>query len=227
MGDVDQYYTSRVLQSDDLLWQVGKTVNGKPVDKSQLALIVDQIKDELELQDLDHVIDLGCGNAILTKEIAPFVANIVGIERNRELYQQACKINDLSNLRLVNADMLDKQTFDKQLNKGYCYEVVQHLTHKELEQLVIKMKTTVPTGGSFFLGGIPDEERKWIFFDNVERKNSLSKNLLETGNDPVGTWFFRQFFVYLADKLAIHAVMLAQSPDLYTAHYRFDCLLRF
>lgn len=227
MDDIQQYYTSRVLQSDDLFWQVGKTVDGQPVGNKQLALIVDQIKNQLELQDTDHVIDFGCGNALITKEIVPFVEHITGIERNHALYQQACSYADLPNLSLINADIMNEQSFDEQVNKGYCYEVIQHLTHKQLEQFLIKIKTIIPTGGLFFLGGIPDEERKWEFYDSVERKKSLSKGLFETGKDPVGTWFFSEYFHYLAKNIDIEVQVLNQSPNVYTSHYRFDCLLRF
>lgn len=227
MDNIEQYYTSRVLESDDLFWQVGKTVNDQPVGKEQLALITNQIIHMLELKNSDYVIDLGCGNGLVTKEIAPFVSKITGIERNQALYQQACRINDSPNQRFVNKDILDKQAFDEQVNKVYCYEVVQHLTHQQLELLLINMRTVVPPNVLFFLGGIPEEEKKWAFYDSVERKNSLSKALLDRGNDPIGTWFFREFFYYLAKKLGIDAVIVEQSPNLYTAHYRFDCLLKF
>lgn len=58
----DRYYSERVARSDDLLWQVGKTVNGEPVDRKQLQLIVGQIVSLLDLTPEDRVLDIGAGN---------------------------------------------------------------------------------------------------------------------------------------------------------------------
>lgn len=91
MDKLDNYYTQRVSQSDDLLYQVGKTVQGKPVSERQIGLIVEGIVARLELSADDAVADLGCGNGLLTNFIASEVRTMLGVERNSSLYEQACR----------------------------------------------------------------------------------------------------------------------------------------
>lgn len=227
MDEIESYYTSRVLESQDLFWQVGKTVDGKPVGDEQLVIIIEHLKDKLELIGDDHIIDLGCGNGLITREIAKAVDSIIGIERNQALYLQACNNNPLLNESYQNFDLLDFTEKYEHINKGYCYEVVQHFTHLQIKKLLEQIKLRIPNLTTLILGGIPDEKNKWAFYDTAERKKMLSKSLLESGKDPIGTWFYSDFFKYLADMMDISCEIIAQPPKLYTSHYRFDCVLRF
>ena len=49
----------------DFFGQVKRTVNGKPVSKKDIKLIVDAIKTNLLIEDEDHLFDIGCGNGAL------------------------------------------------------------------------------------------------------------------------------------------------------------------
>lgn len=227
MKDIEQYYTLRVSQSDDLFWQVGKTVNGKSVGNQQLALIVNRIKQVLELNTHDTIFDMGCGNGLVTSEIAPSVGYITGVERNQSLFEQACKHASAPNQRFEHADILEFEPDNSSVNKAFAYEVVQHLDHQHLKKFLLHMKYLLSGRGRLFIGGIPDEENKWVFYNSDQRKSSLSKSLVETGRDPVGTWYYQDFYYYLADALDCGVTILQQSPELYTSHYRFDCLVEF
>lgn len=227
MKDIEQYYTSRVSQSDDLFWQVGKTVNGEPVGAGQLSLIVNRIKQVLELNIHDRVFDMGCGNGLITNEIASSVSFITGVERNPSLFEQACKHASTPNQRFEHADILEFKPDNSTTSKAFTYEVVQHLDHQALKRFLLHMKSLLSGNGRLFIGGIPDEERKWAFYNTDQRKCSLSKSLLETGSDPVGTWYYQDFFYYLADEIDCRVTTLPQPQDLYTSHYRFDCLVEF
>lgn len=227
MEDIEQYYTSRVSQSDDLFWQVGKTVNGKPVGNEQLSLIVNRIKQVLELNTRDTVLDMGCGNGLVTNEIASSVGSIIGVERNRPLFEKACKHASTPNQQFKHADILEFVLDNLIANKAFTYEVVQHIEHHHLKMFLLRMRSTLSEAGSLFIGGIPDEEKKWAFYNTAQRKSSLSASLAETGRDPVGTWYYQDFFYYLADEFDCSVTILQQPSELYTSHYRFDCLVEF
>ncbi|MGY4878616.1 rRNA adenine N-6-methyltransferase family protein [Vreelandella aquamarina] len=226
MNKVQNYYTQRVNKSKDLLYQVGKTVNGESIDNKQFNYIVETIKNNLELTTDDLLADFGCGNGVLTNSIAPYVRSLIGIERNQALYHQANKHIKNKNILLFKEDILHTSKKKLAINKAYSYEVVQHLSYLETKKFVSEIMNILPSGGLLFLGGIPDEQRKWNFYDSKYRRSRLAKDLLSTGADSVGTWFIPDFFYALEEELSISCKVLNQHPNLYTTHYRFDCLLR-
>src|ERR1700750_1427456 len=63
--DYDQY--ARTLPTDDLWGQVKRTVAGNPVDGSQIEMIVEAIRAGLQLTPDDNLLDIGCGNGVLSR----------------------------------------------------------------------------------------------------------------------------------------------------------------
>ena len=68
------HFDSNSKTSDGSLFkQVGKTVNGLDVAIYQINLIVENIANALQLKTSDTIIDLCCGNGLITRQLAPLV----------------------------------------------------------------------------------------------------------------------------------------------------------
>jgi cyclopropane fatty-acyl-phospholipid synthase-like methyltransferase len=224
-----QYYRERVKNHDrdKFLWQVGKTVNGEEVSREQIELILKTIVNRLQLDKSDIALDIGCGNGLLTKEISRYVSKITGIELTPELYEIAKEYNSASNISYINYDVLGTNAmgYDNQFTKVYLYEVIQHLNFQEVDALFAKLNEITADRATIFIGGILDVEKKWMFFDTVERRCLYFKGLL-SGSEPLGTWYHKEFFSFLANKHNMNGECLSQENNLYTSHYRYDCLLQ-
>lgn len=226
MDDIEQYYSQRVAQSQDLFWQVGKTINGKPVGTEQLNLIIDSIHSALDLNSQDIILDIGCGNGLVTRKLAEQVKNIIGIERNKALFAEALRHKSGLNQHYVNSDVLSYKAENIVANKLYLYEVIQHISHQQIVSFLTHLSSVlVDAGQKIFIGGVPDEERKWSFYDSPERREGLFRSLTDKGADPIGFWFHREEFYFLAKQLGMTAEIIEQPAALYTSHYRFNCLL--
>ena len=219
----DRYYSERVARSDDLLWQVGKTVNGEPVDRKQLQLIVGQIVSLLDLTPEDRVLDIGAGNGLLTNLVAPRCAQVTGLERNRALFEQALK-HAAGNVSYVCQSLLEADWRTFGAGKAYLYEVVQHLSYPEVATFLHALTEALPAGGRVLLGGIPSETEKWHFYADAGRRACYLR-ALAAGTDVMGTWYHPDFFRVLAQDLGLSCRIEPQPEALYTAFYRFDCLL--
>jgi cyclopropane fatty-acyl-phospholipid synthase-like methyltransferase len=57
------------LPEDDYWGQVRRTVNGKPVAETQIAMIVNAIQLGLELESSDKILDIACGNGALSSRL--------------------------------------------------------------------------------------------------------------------------------------------------------------
>lgn len=225
---IEQYYRNRLNKDerDNFLWQVGKTVAGKVVSNEQVELIIAGITKGLELEKNDVVLDVGCANGMLTQKISSYVSSITGIELTPELYNVANEFNAANNISYINDNVLDFDFsgYKNRFSKVYLYEVIQHLDYQQVDILLGKLFEITESRTKIFIGGVLDAEKKWSFFDTEERR-CLYFNSRLTGNDPLGHWYHKEFFSWLADKHGFDAVNVSQESELYTSHYRFDCVL--
>lgn len=226
MSDVQDYYSSRVAMSDDLLYQVGKTVCGNPISDESVNIIVETIKTRLDLSKEDVVMDIGCGNGLLTNKISDFVKHVIGVEKNKDLFEVAIKNNSNNNISYVMSDIFNIKRLKLASNKINMYEVLQHIPYSSFRSFLFFMKELLPYNGVFFIGGVLDEERKWEFYDTRERRCELIRGLMENG-EALGFWYHKDYIRCVAEDVGIKVDFYQQDEQLYTSHYRYDCLLGF
>lgn len=209
---------------DQLLKQVGKTVNGQEVSEEQVKLIIGAIKDNLKLTSSDAVIDLCCGNGVLTKKISTMVREVLGVDFSINLIQTARNSNRGNNINYVHANIqsLEKSFFQGR-NKIYMYEGMQHLLPGDLEDLLGKLQSASGIT-TIFLGGIPDREKLKVYYDTPEKFEYYLRCEKE-GRPHMGYWWLKDEMTAIAADKGFLATHLSQAPSLYTSYYRFDCLL--
>jgi 2-polyprenyl-3-methyl-5-hydroxy-6-metoxy-1,4-benzoquinol methylase len=225
MEDVKNYYADRVSSSTDLFFQVGKTINGKPVSKANLKYIVDQIRDVLDLELGDRVIDIGCGNGLITKLVSEHCSYLIGVEQSAELCETAKQNSNSIDIEYINRSIGDMDIADMQCEKAYMYEVLQHVDYKDANDAIGRIINGLGERGKLFIGGIPDEEKKWDFYNTYERREGLFKALEQDG-DPIGFWYHKDFLKCIGEKQGHRVQIIEQHRDLYTSHYRFDVLIQ-
>lgn len=227
--DIRKYYSSRVSQADrnKFLWQVGKTIDGKEVSEDQLDIIVNTIRAKLKLGHDDSVLDVGCGNGLITKIIAGRVKDVVGIELTPELFDIAREYNQLGNISYINNDILymSPADFSSKISKVYLYEVLQHMDYPNVYALINMFTEILNKDSVVFIGGILDEEKKWQFIDSYERRCSYLSALINK-EDALGIWFHQDYLRCIGEDLGFNVECFPQERALYTSGYRFDCVLR-
>lgn len=218
---IDCYYSKRVSLSDDRMYQVGKTVGGIPVEDENIEVVVNNIAVGLKMSSQDEVTDIGCGNGIITERIAQMVTKVIGIDRSAQLLG-VLKGRKPDNVELVCCDLSELSIGDVS-SKIYLYEVVQHLTHKELADFLFMVSGKEEV--SVFLGGILDAGRVFEFFVSEEQKSVYFELLEKQRDSELGTWWHREHIYNLAMRAGLRVSISNQPKSLYTSHYRFDALL--
>lgn len=79
--------------------QVGKTEGGIPVSTFQLEKIVNSIKESLNLTRSNDVLDLCCGNGMISQAVAVKVNNLIGIDFTAPLIAVAQKDFQAPNIK--------------------------------------------------------------------------------------------------------------------------------
>ena len=226
--EIAAYYRQRIEEAGDRedshLFQVGKTVGGVPVSEEVLSTICDAIAAGLDLSFADMVVDLGCGNGLITRRIAARCRFVRGYDLSEELLQIARDAAP-DNTAFQQSDILDIDVAALDACKFFMYEVLQHFEHAAFRALLQRLAER-PGGFALFVGSIPDQERIFAFYDTPDRRAYFFREVVENGNFHIGTWWYPAHIEAMCRDLGLQVKLCPQNPALHTAHYRFDALIR-
>lgn len=214
------------MNTAEMLKQVGKTVNGDPITEEQFQSIVDSIVTALELKETDNVLDLCCGNGLITREIAKLCVWVVGIDKDREMIATATSESDADNVLYTTYPAQDnwRLSWSKFARKAYIYEAMQYFNLPDFLKILNGL-SRLGTISTVFLGSIPDHDKRWHFYDTPD-KRIATINRLMNGTEQIPEWWSLEDIRVIAELFGFVAERVEQNPILHTAHYRFDVLLR-
>ncbi len=216
------------FEETEFLQQVGKTISGQPITQAQFSAQLADIDSALKVNENDVVLDMCCGNGIITAQISKACNSIVGVDFSESLISIAKKYNSLNNEKYYCMSALDseiKNISTKPFTKIYMYEALQHFEEADLQKLLFLIRDIATSDAIIFFGGIPDNDRIWYFYDTEERRQDYWRRKSE-GREAIGTWWNRNYITDVCRLCRFDNVFLDQNPVLYSAHYRFDVQLK-
>lgn len=213
----------------DYFGQVGKTVDGESISSLQFQCIVDSIASQLDLQQEDVLLDLCCGNGLITSSLATECRKVIGVDYSKPLLSVAKRDHQFDNIRYVHASILDldsetllaEETFTKVL----MYEALQHFSRQDLRKILTISLSLSTADVSILIGSVPDRTRKRNFYNTPKRQIVAAWRQL-TARNAIGSWWTHGEIFRVSEQMKFHCQFLAQNETLHTAHYRFDVLLR-
>lgn len=212
----------------DLYQQVGKTVGGKGISKSQTRVLVDDIVNKLYLEKNDRLLDLCCGNGLITERLADHVRETVGLDFSRPLIEQAQK-NPKRKAKYWLHDVKQLDWFlvkqGKKFTKILSYEALAFFTPNEVEKLFVDMRKISTDNTRVMLGSILDVSCKLKFFNTRRRKLNYLKAVLMGKELGLGRWWNLEDLLQIANSNGFIGKVRTQAKTLHTSHYRKDILL--
>jgi SAM-dependent methyltransferase len=222
------YRVLEIKEDSDLLYQVGKTVMGKPISSIQCKAIIASIIEGLELNSEDNVCDLCCGNGIITYDIASTVNKVIGIDSSVQFIGNARKYKSRNNIKYVCDDILNanKYMFGEDINKVILYDAIAYFSKNELIEVFNNIKNSSFKKIKIFIGSVLDKNRKFNYFNTLKRKMHYFINYIILRKDlGLGNWFSKKELEKIALNCGYKIKFLNQNSILHTAHYRFDAIL--
>lgn len=225
MQDWHEYWRKKPNTGDNVFIQVGKTVNGKPISQQQFSAIILDIRDRLELNDADVVLDLCCGNGLISHQIAQYCSQILAVDFSEPLLTIAKQKFQTLNTRYVLADVckLPDIILQSPITKIYMYEALQHLNLDQTTQLFAQLARLHKPLPKFYLGAVPDFKRIWNFYNTKERREEFETRK-KNGTEAIGHWWNREELECLASDHGFDVQFIEQSASEHGSHYRFDML---
>lgn len=205
--------------------QVLRTCGGQPIPLSLFQRIVQGLICQMELGPRHVVLDLCCGNGLITSAVAATSRRVVAVDVAPEFVTAARHLGKGNVLPLL-ADVRKVNFRAASFDRVLLFAGLQYLSHQDTLGLLQRLHHWLVEDGLVYIGDIPDASRRWRFFDTKERRDAYFAGLL-VGNPIVGTWFEREWLVYAGLHSGFaQAQILEQDAELPFAHYRYDVLLR-
>ena len=209
----------RTVREKDEQTQVLRTSNKKPISAELWNFTLDGIVKQIELSDHDEVLELCCGNGLISRHIAESGQNVTAVDISEDLLQN---LRDYDNITTQQGDIRQIDFETDRFSKIVLYAGIQYLTWGESVSVFQKVFKWLKPDGIFFVGDIPDAARKWHFYDSPEREATYFDNL-SLGKAIVGTWFDQDFLeklgAYTGFSKSIH---IPQHRDLIYSSFRYD-----
>jgi 2-polyprenyl-3-methyl-5-hydroxy-6-metoxy-1,4-benzoquinol methylase len=210
----------------DYLGQVGKTVHGQPVAEGLVDLMVADIVAHLALTPSDRVLDLCCGNGLITSRCASLCHEITGVDFSQRLIDVANTHFARPNVLYVVGDVRERQgiALDRKFSKIYMYEALQYFDACDVTALLDTLQAVPSSMAPLFVASIPDAARKWHFYNTPALRDEYARRASE-GTEALGHWWTRTELTGLATRCGYDIAFFDPHPHLHVAHYRFDALL--
>lgn len=201
--------------------QVGRINTSNPNTLSQLA---QRIKELLDLNKTDEVLDVCCGNGMLSLEVSQYCKSLTGIDFSDVLLSRAKAQQHHGNLEFVEGRAEDfslPYTFDK----GYLAFSFQYFEKYHTgKQVIENCCRHIHKGGFFLLTDIPDHDKRKVFYNTpLKRFYYIKQKLLS--NESMGKFWSEAELRNICKELALKGTRIQQPADLPYSHYRFDWLI--
>lgn len=227
----DGYRNDKASCEDDLFIQVGKTVSRQPIPREMFQSMVQRVSASLQLGREDHVLDMCCGNGLISYELASVAGRVTGVDFAQHLIDAAKAFKSRSNIRYKVADVtlpladIIGETEDLP-SKLLMNDALAYFEPDTLSVLVENVCAAMEGKAfRFLMTGIPNDALKWHFYDTPERKCRYHENLKagDTTNDGLGRWWTAEEIEAVAAAQGL-CVRVEDQPGGISS-YRMDALI--
>jgi ubiquinone/menaquinone biosynthesis C-methylase UbiE len=214
-------------RQENPLLQVGRKGGLLKQEEEWLVEYAAYIANQLNLTKEDIVLDVCCGNGLLTQYLAKHCKAILGIDFSESHIQFAQKHYASPTVQFVCGDALklEDTTFDGELFKqGFTKSTLCFsFQYFESVQQGLQVVTGVfkHTKGALFLGDIPDRDRFFVYYNSFAKLGRLIKQMLFQQND-MGKFWSETELNFIAQAVHKKGEKLLQPRHFPYAHYRMD-----
>tara|TARA_B100000780_G_scaffold254987_1_gene203426 strand:+ start:4587 stop:5267 length:681 start_codon:yes stop_codon:yes gene_type:complete len=215
-------FWNKAAKNKSLLGQVQR--NTENSDET-LLVINEHIKTLLKLKSNDSLLDVCCGNGIVTKLLSKHCKNVIGIDFSPQLIKNAQLNNNSSSIKYIVADATQlSESTQEQFDKIVLYFSFQYFNYEEGLRVVSEMKKRLKPNGIILLGDIPDTKFFWSYYDTFPKRFFYFKQWLFK-QSKMGKFWSEKEMMTIAKQTNLQGSFLKQKQNLPHAHYRFDFIL--
>lgn len=208
---------------DDFWGQVRRTVNGKPVPQEQIDMMVEMIRQGLELTSEDVLLDLCCGNGALSYPLFDEVREYLGVDISPYLIEIAnknFKKDESHTFKQQTAyDFCVNETIPERFTKMLWFSAFSYFSPTEVKELLGSIEKRFVNIQRLFIGSIPNKDNANAFFKGNQQLD------LDDHTTAIGRWYSHDNFCDIVRECGWTPDVLPSLTGFYQAHYRFNAIL--
>lgn len=220
------FWDNKAYQHENPHVQVARVQKGTTSNQAEIEKIARYIQKQLDIQPDEHVLDLCCGNGILSHELAQYCGQLTGVDFSQPHLDIAQKNFPAKNLTYLQGDATQLEAmpigpFDK-INLYFSFQYFD--TYDIGQKVVFEMGKKLNPGGKIFIGDVPDAAKISVFYPSwIQRIRYKFARL--RGRDQMGRFWKEKEMKQMAEKAGLNIRKLSQPSDFLYQHYRVDYLL--
>jgi ubiquinone/menaquinone biosynthesis C-methylase UbiE len=227
MGASDRFYWTKywseneIIHRSDKQSKVGRTIGGVPISDNQWSKTLDYITQLLDVRSQDCLLDLCAGSGVFTDFFSNKVQHVDAVDISETLLSNIVS----TNVSVIIGDVCDMDFKHERYDRVLFYFAIQHFNLFEIIGILNRLYQATKSGGIILVGDVPDQARKYAFYNNETRRKAYFDSVL--ANEPIiGEWFGKEDLMYLAQHIGFSKVEVLDQPAFcMNAHYRFDLKL--
>lgn len=215
---------SKTARYADSQTQVLRTYAKEPIDNERWELTVEFVQKNMHLVGSHNILDLCCGNGLLTRRLAPQASQILAVDISLDLLRKIEALG-IENVQTLTSDIRMLKFAKNKFDRILFYAAIQYLTPEEVVPLFQRMASWLEPGGILYIGDVPDSTRIWNFFNSPERREKYFDNI-KSGEPVVGTWFDPSWLMHLGFYAGFSDVAILDQPEfMIYSNFRYDVVL--
>lgn len=212
-------------QNSNELKQVARIVNGKELSIDLLEEITQNIIHLLDLKPEDTLLDLCCGNGLLTHQLSKYCKQVDAVDISDQLIREAIRKYNSGKIQFTHADVLEYLS-TKKYDKILLYFSFQYMDTYQKGFKVLENITKMSHSDTIILiGDIPDRIKLNVFYPTfLERLKYHIKNLYL--NSDMGKFWKKDELDSICSDLKLKGEFIKQQDWQPYSKYRFDYLIK-
>lgn len=222
----NHFWESKALQSNNPMEEVGRVSSQRSISENELDNLSEYITRILNLQPTDSLLDLCCGNGMITYRLAQKVHMACGIDFSNTQIKKARERYVLPNLSFISGDAMNCDSlFETSFNKVLLYFSFQYFDTFDKGKKVLEQIDHITSKHSMILlGDIPDRANFHVYYSGIwnQLKYFYRKSV---GKENMGKFWKKKELDKICKEFNFEGKYLNQPVEFPYSHYRFDYLI--
>ncbi len=201
-----------------------KQVQRDAINTYQMEEICAHISQTINLKASDMLLDVCCGNGLISSKLAKKCKSVVAVDFSEKLIKAAKKHCQQNNTEYYIEDALTlSDSIQIRCDKIILYFSFQYFNFHEGVKVIKELKKRLKPGGIIFIGDVPNSSCFWSYYNTFTKRIFYFKQRLF--NQPkMGKFWSEKEILVIAERNGLKAEIRTQPKHLPHAHYRFDVI---
>jgi ubiquinone/menaquinone biosynthesis C-methylase UbiE len=212
------------VRSADPCRQVGRTFRQRSYTPAEQSFIEQRIIHLLDAGRGKTLLDLACGNGMLTRRLAERFDRITAVDFSGPLLATARRDYHHPRIEYILGDVLAFEFPESAFDCVLMYAALQYFSPAQAKQLLAGIRKALKPSGRILLGDVPDRDRRANFYRGAAARARYWFDQLR-GRPIIGHWWSATDLLTLADRYELDLSVHYQTRESPNHYFRYDAVL--